>query len=121
VKILRLLAALAFSGCVSESQVYQWDLKPNYVSAYARRLPRDDREGIAKVMAHRTSQPIICLCESRDPKRPEALFAYTGYIGAKQRGEFGFFTLQKIDGSWRVIEGGTDLDPIFVCLSCNGL
>lgn len=118
---LRLIAILAFTGCVSESQVYEWDLKPTYVSAYARRLPGADREQIAKVMAHRTSQPIICLCETRDPKRPGGLFAYTGYIGAKERGQFGFFTLQKADGIWRIIKGGTDIDPILVCLLCNGL
>jgi len=65
-------------------------------------------------MAHRTNQPIICLCAGQG-RDLGLLFAYAAYIGAHDRGDYGSFTLKKVDGRWQILEGGTDLDPIFAC------
>gem|GEM_PF-6167612 len=69
-------------------------------------------------MAHRTNQPIICLCAGKGRNEGQ-LFVYTAYIGAHERADYGFFTLQKTDGEWKILEGGTDLDPLFVCMLCG--
>jgi hypothetical protein len=110
---------IALSSCVSESEVYQRNLNPPQMSAYVRALPQAEREQIASVMAHRTSQLIVCMCEAIRPQYRGELYVYTAYPGAHERGGFGFFALKKISGAWRVIEGGTDLDPIMVCMICN--
>jgi hypothetical protein len=113
-----LLVSLAISACVSESDVYQRNLTPPRISAYVRTLPQVDREQIARVMARRTSQPIVCICEAKRPERAGELYVYTAYPGAQERGGFGTFTLKKIAGAWQITEGGTDLDPIMLCMSC---
>jgi hypothetical protein len=116
--VLLLIGAMAFLGCVNETVVYHRNLSPNYVSPHARLLSEADRQQIARIMAHRTSQPMIDLCAGRG-KNEGKFFVYTGYIGAKERGEFGFFTLTKINATWQIIGGGTDLDPILVGLLCS--
>jgi hypothetical protein len=117
--IIIFVLSLAFSACVSESDLYQRNLTPPRMSAYVRALPQADREQIARVMARRTSQSIVCICEAKRPEHAWEIYAYTAYPGAHERGGFGSFTLKKIDSTWQVIEGGTDLDPIMVCMSCN--
>jgi|ERR1700694_3505247 len=89
------------------------------VSAYVRNLPQAEREQIARLMAHRTSQPIVCICEAKKPEYRGELYVYTAYHGAHDRGDFGSFTLKKKDSAWQIIDGGTDLDPLFVCLLCQ--
>jgi hypothetical protein len=114
-----LITIALFSACVSESSVYERNLNPPRMTAFVRSLPQADREQIARVMAHRTSQIIVCMCEAKRKEFAGELYVYTAYPGAHERGGFGTFTLKKIGGSWQVIEGGTDLDPIMLCLSCN--
>jgi hypothetical protein len=114
-----LIASLAVSACVSQSDVYQRNLAPPRISAYVRALPQADREQIARVMARRTSQSIVCICEAKRPEHSGELYVYTAYPDAHERGGFGSFTLKKIAGSWQITQGGTDLDPIMVCMSCS--
>ena len=89
------------------------------MTPFVRALPQTDREQIARVLAQRTSQYIVCICEAKRPEQAGRLYVYTAYPGAHERGGFGSFTLKKIAGSWQIIEAGTDLDPIMLCLSCN--
>ena len=103
-------------GCVSAQVAYERNMHPNHISRHARLLSQADREQIARLMAHRTNQPIICLCGGQDRN---LLFVYTAYIGAHDRGDYGSFTLKKVDGQWKILEGGTDLDPIFACILCS--
>ena len=114
-----LIAIGTLCACVSESSVYQRNLNPPRMTAFVRSLPQAEREQIARVMADRTSQTIVCICEAKRKEYAGRLYVYTAYPGAHERGGFGTFTLKKIGGSWQVIEGGTDLDPIMLCLSCN--
>ncbi len=110
-------ATALLAGCVSEQVTYQRDLEPNHISRNARAIFASDGPEIARLMAHRTNQPIICVCAGQGKAR-DLLFVYTAYIGAHDRGDYGSFTLQKLDGQWKVLKGGTDLDPIFACIDC---
>jgi hypothetical protein len=114
-----LVVSVALSACANESVVYQRNLTPPRMSAYVRALPQTDREKIARLMARRTSQVIVCICEAKRPEHAGELNVYTAYPGAHERGGFGYFTLKKVGGTWQVIEGGTDLDPIMVCMTCS--
>jgi hypothetical protein len=116
-----LISALALSACVSESEVYQRNLQPAYLSPLARRLPKSELEQIARVMAHITRQSIVGICGPRNPKYFGQLMVYTAYPGATERGGFGLFSLEKKGSEWRVVEGGTDLDPWMVNMVRNGL
>ena len=66
-----------------------------------------------------TNQPIICSCAGQGGGNQGLLFVYTAYIGAHDRGDYGSFTLKKVDGQWKILQGGTDLDPIFACMLCS--
>jgi len=116
--VLSMLSIAALTGCVSEQTTYEYDLQPNHLSRHARLLSQADREQIARLMAHRTNQPIICLCAGQG-RNQGLLFVYTAYIGANDRGDYGFFTLKKVDGKWKILQGGTDLDPILACMLCS--
>jgi hypothetical protein len=116
--VFSMLSIVAFAGCVSEQVTCEYDLQPNHLSRHARLLPQDDRQQIARLMAHRTNQPIICLCAGQGGNQG-LLFVYTAYIGAHDRGDYGFFTLKKIDGQWKILRGGTDLDPVLACMLCS--
>jgi hypothetical protein len=59
---LLMLSVIAFTGCVSEQVTYERNLQPNHISLHAHLLSIEDRDQIARLMAHRTNQPIICLC-----------------------------------------------------------
>jgi hypothetical protein len=115
---LLIFSIIALAGCVSEQVTYERNLQPNHISRHARLLSQADREQIARLMAHRTNQPIICLCASSGGSQSR-LVVYTAYIGAHDRGDYGAFTLKKFDGQWKILEGGTDLDPIFACMLCS--
>ena len=113
------MSLVALSACVSESDVYQRNLNPPRVTPFVRALPQIEREQIARVMARRTSRTIVCICEAKRKEYAGELYVYTAYPGAHERGGFGTFTLKKIGGSWQVVDGGTDLDPIMQCMLCN--
>ena len=114
-----IVAFIALSACINESEVYQRNLTSPRITPFVRELPQSERQQIARVMAHRTSQIIVCICEAKRKEYAGKLYVYTAYPGAHERGGFGSFTLKKIGGSWQVIDGGTDLDPNMLCLSCN--
>jgi len=116
---LLIFSMIAFTSCVSEQVTYERNMQPNHISRYARLLSQTDREQIARLMAHRTNQPIICLCAGQGCRNQGLLFVYTAYIGAHDRGDYGSFTLKKVDGQWNILQGGTDLDPIFACMLCS--
>jgi len=116
---LLIFSTIAFTSCVSEQVTYERNWQPNHISRHARLLSQTDREQIARLMAHRTNQPIICLCAGQGGRNQGLLFVYTAYIGAHDRGDYGSFTLKKVDGQWKILQGGTDLDPIFACMLCS--
>src|SRR5437879_5636134 len=102
---LLIFSVIALTGCVSEQVTYERNMQPNHISRHARLLSQADREQIAHLMAHRTNQPIICLCAGQG-RNEGLLFVYTAYIGAHDRGDYGFFTLKKADGRWQILQGG---------------
>jgi hypothetical protein len=111
---------LLLMGCASEQVTYERNLHPNHISRHARLLPQTDREQVARMMAHRTRQAIICLCAGRGENQG-LLFAYTGSNGSYVPGGYGFFVLKKTDGLWRIVEKESDPRDMTTvpCLLCS--
>jgi hypothetical protein len=106
--MLLMSSVIAFTGSVSEQVTYERNLQPNQpLATRVRLLSAAYRDQITRVMAHRTNQPIICLCAGQG--RDQGLLSvYVAHIGAHDRGDYGAFTLKKVDGRWQILEGGTD-------------
>ena len=96
-------------GCASETERYQWNVAHAYVCPKARFLTREDVDVISRVVAHATPQVIMAIRGSRT--KLDITTSYRGVTGSDNRDVFGFCTLEKINGSWKVTYVATDLDP----------
>lgn len=119
-RCLWVLTAIMLTGCASEQLTYERNLHPNHVSRHAQLLPQADRDQVARLMAHRTSQAIICLCAGQGENKG-LLFVYTGPNGGYAPGGYGFFVLKKSDGQWRIREKESDPNDMTTapCLLCS--
>ena len=109
-----ILAATLIAGCSSESEVYQANLKPYYISPYARRLSSTELDQIARLMAHTTRKPIIALTGSRNLQLGGKILVTVGYPAAQDPDGFGFGTLEKSADAWRVATYYDRLSPVLV-------
>jgi len=104
--------AMILCACASEGERYQWNLTHAYVCPKARFLTRADVDQISRVVAHATPQVIMTINSLRGSRtKLDVTTSYRGAESNDSRDVHGFCIVENVNGSWKVTERYTDLDP----------
>jgi hypothetical protein len=98
---LLLFVLLGFTGCT----FYDWNLKHAYVTPWTH-LSHSDRDEIVRLISDAAQDPIIGITRHKEAKDQSKIEVITGTTDRFTDRSWHGYTVQKIDGKWRIVFHG---------------
>lgn len=100
-RALLLFVLLGVSGCT----FYDWNLKHAYVTPWTH-LSHSDREEIVRLISDAAQDPIIGITRHKKAKDQSKIEVITGTMDRFTDRSWHGYTVQRVDGKWRIVFHG---------------
>jgi hypothetical protein len=120
--ILGLLALFSVS-CSTPEERYAWNVQNVHVCPSARKLPQEDVQAIARLIAQRTRKNMLAITALPPTFSLDRLDVTLGYHDALKEddpdhNQFGSCLVRKDDKTWKIAEFSNGMSVSLLRLSC---